>query len=180
MRVDAARPDVSSLMFRLFSRSVHPELLNCVASVAIKRPDYSAVLAICEAGHFISFQHKGQTVCEIACPVDWPLPQTRQVIGRKLQGSRDESVEHDGGILYHASFQVERLEPELFQHCHEEMVLDSERARLSHGFSAASRLSTAPLSYIHTEERKNTLLVHTFHTFPENRAIVKTQSLFEV
>jgi hypothetical protein len=33
---------------------------------------------------------------------------------------------------------------------------------------------------VQTEERPGSLLVHAFHTFPDNRAVVKTQSLFEV
>jgi hypothetical protein len=180
MRVDAARPDVASLMFRLFCRSVHPELLEVYARAAVRHELYAAELAICDAGHLISFHHNGQTVCEVTCTADRPLPHNRQVIGRRLRGHRNESVEHDCGILYHVSFQVEQLDAEVFQHCHEEMQGDSARARLSHCFSPTSRLSPAPLSYIHTEERPHSLLVHTFHTFPDNRAVVKTQSLFEV
>jgi hypothetical protein len=180
MRVDAARPDVTSLMFRLFCRTVHPELLEVFAHSRLHRDQYAAEFAICDAGHLISFHHNGRTVTEIACPADRALPQNRQVIGRRLRGHRNESMEHDGGILYHVSFQVEQLDAEVFQHCHEEMQNDAIRARLSHFFSPTTRLAPAPLSYIHVEERQRTLLVHTFHTFPDNRAVVKTQSLFEV
>ncbi|MBS0260911.1 MAG: DUF2617 family protein [Planctomycetes bacterium] len=180
MRVEAARPDVASLMFRLFCRSVHPELLDVYVRTVVRCDQYSAELAICDAGHLIAFHHNGGTVTEVACAADRPLPQNRQVIGRRLRGHRNESMEHDGGILYHVSFQVEYLEPEVFQHCHEEMQGDAVRARLSHSFSPTTRLAPAPLSYIQTEERPHSLLVHTFHTFPDNLAIVKTQSLFEV
>jgi hypothetical protein len=112
--------------------------------------------------------------------IDRPLPHNRQVLGRRLKGHRDDSVEHDGGILYHVSFQVEYLDPEVFQQCHEELLVDATRARMSHCFAPLSRLAPAPLSVIQTEERPHSLLVHTFHTFPDNRAVVKTQSLFEV
>jgi Protein of unknown function DUF2617 len=180
MRVEAARSDVNSLMFRLFSRSVHPELIVCLARTTIHKPNWHAELAICESGHLIAVHLPNSTVCEIVCPADWPVPLSRQVIGRRLKGSRDESVEHDGGLLYHTSFQVEQLDPDLFQHCHEELCEESTRARLKYGFAPTSRLATAPLSFLHTEERNQSLLVHTFHTFPENRAIVKTQTLFEI
>ncbi|MBI3864118.1 MAG: DUF2617 family protein [Planctomycetia bacterium] len=180
MRVDAARPDVATLMFRLFCRTVHPELLEVFARTTIRHELYTAELAICDAGHLVAFHHNGQTVCEVTCSADKPLPHNRQVIGRRLRGHRNESLEHDGGILYHVSFQVEQLDAEVFQHCHEEMLGDSSRARLAHCFAPTSRLSPAPVSYIHTEERPHSLLVHAFHTFPDNRAVVKTQSLFEV
>jgi len=180
MRVDAARPDIDSLVFRLFSRSVHPELFDVLAQTTIRQDYYTAAVLICDAGHVIAFHHNRQTLCEVTTSVDRPLPHNRQVIGRRLHGNRDDSVEHDGGILYHVSFQVEQLDPEVFLNCHEELLLDSTRARMSHHFSPTSRLSPAPLSFIQTEERPHSLLVHTFHTFPDNRGVVKTQSLFEV
>jgi len=180
MRVDAARPDVESLVFRLFCRTVHPELLQAFAQGTVRQEFYTASLVICDAGHMVAFHHNGQTLCEVMTSADKPLPHNRQVIGRRLRGHRNDSVEHDGGILYHVSFQVEQLEPEVFVHCHEELLVDSTRCRLSHSFSPTSRLSPAPLSFIRTEERPHSLLVHTFHTFPDNRAVVKTQSLFEV
>jgi hypothetical protein len=180
MRVDAARPDVASLVFRLFCRSVHPELFEVFSQTTVRQEFYTAELTICDAGHVIAFHHNGQTLCEVTTSADKPLPHNRQVIGRRLRGHRNESVEHDGGILYHVSFQVEQLEPEVFLHCHEEMLVDATHCRMSHCFSPTSRLSPAPLSFIRTEERPHSLLVHTFHTFPDNRAVVKTQSLFEV
>lgn len=180
MRVDAARPDVETLVFRLFSRSVHPELFEVRAQTIIRQECYAAALLIGDAGHVIAFTHNGQTLCEVTTSADKPLPHNRQVIGRRLRGHRNESVEHDGGILYHVSFQVEQLEPEVFLHYHEELLVDSNHCRLAHSFAPTSRLSPAPLSFIRTEERQHSLLVHTFHTFPDNRAVVKTQSLFEV
>lgn len=180
MRVDAARPNVTSLVFRLFSRSVHPELLNVCTQASIRQEAYAASLQICDAGHVISFHHNGQTLCELTTSADRPLPQNKQILSRRLRGQRNESVEHDAGILYHVSFQVEKLDPEVFLNLHEELLVDSGRSRVSHQFGASSRLAPAPLSVIQTEERINSLLVHTFHTFPDNCAVVKTQSLFEV
>ncbi|MSR58398.1 MAG: DUF2617 family protein [Planctomycetaceae bacterium] len=180
MRVEAARPDVASLVFRLFCRTVHPELLDVYAETTLQHEAYAADLRICDAGHAISFRHQGQTLCEVATSLESPLPHHRQVIARRLRGHRNESVEHDGGILYHVSFQVETLEPEVFLEYHEELLLDAVRARLVHRFAPTSRMSPAPLSLIQTEERPRSLLVHAFHTFPDNCAVVKTQSLFEV
>jgi hypothetical protein len=180
MRVDAARPDVGTLVFRLFSRSVHPELFDVYAHLAVRQGSYSAALYICDAGHVVAFHHNGKTLCEVTTSADRPLPHNRQVLGRRLKGHRDESVEHDGGILYHVSFQVEQLDAEVFMQCHEELLMDAARSRMSHSFAPTSRLAPAPLSVIQTEERPHSLLVHAFHTFPDNRAVVKTQSLFEV
>jgi hypothetical protein len=180
MRVSSVRPDVGSLVFCLFGRSIHPELLTIFARTEIRQPGYSAVIQICDAGHTIAFQHNKQTLCEVTTGADRPLPQGKQVIARRLRGHRNESVEHDAGMLYHVSFQVEQLEPEVFQHFHEELLLDCTRCRVSHQFAASSRLCPAPLSFVQIEDHPHTLLIHAFHTFPDNFAVVKTQSLFEV
>lgn len=180
MHVDFARPDVDSLVFRLFGRSVHPELFEVFAHSEIRQEAYSAAIQICDAGHVLCFRYKGQVLCEVATSAEHPLPQRKQVIARRLRGYRNESVEHDAGILYHVSFQVERLEPEVFLHFHEELLMDSTRCRVSHQFAPSSRLCPAPLSFIQIEENPHSLLIHAFHTFPENCAVVKTQSLFEV
>jgi Protein of unknown function DUF2617 len=180
MRVEAARPDVTSLVFRLFCRTVHPELLDVYARAEVRHEAWSAEFMICDAGHVISFHHQGQTLCEVATSMKTLLPHHRQVIARRLRGHRNESVEHDGGVLYHVSFQVEELEPEVFAQCHEELLVDAAKARLAHHFAPTSRLAASPLSLIQVDERPKSLLVHAFHTFPDNRAIVKTQSLFEV
>lgn len=180
MRVTSVRPDISTLMFRVFGRTVHPELLNVRATRTLQSETYQATLQICDGGHLITFQHHGHILSEVVSGANHPLPQRKQVISRKLRGHRNESVEHDAGILYHVSYQVEQLEPDVFLHFHEELLLDCTRCRLAHQFAAASRLSPSPLSFLQTEERANSLLIHAFHSFPENCAVVKTQSLFEV
>jgi hypothetical protein len=40
-------------------------------------------------------------------------------------------------------------------------------------------MATAPLTHIHVEARVKGLSIHAFHTFPDECAIVRTQSLFE-
>lgn len=180
MRVSSARPDVANLVFRLFSRTVHPELLDVCASAHLQQEVYTASLQLCDAGHMVSFRHKGQVLTELITSSEHPLPQRKQIISRRLKGHRNESVEHDAGILYHVSYQVEQLEPDVFLHFHEELLLDSIRSRVSHQFPTTSRLSPSPLSFLQTEERSHSLLLHAFHTFPDNCAVVKTQSLFEV
>lgn len=180
MRVRSARPDVGTLVFRLFGRSIHPELMPVFAHSEIQHAAYTARIEIGDAGHVLRFRHNGQMLTEVATSAEYPLPQRKQVIGRRLRGQRNESVEHDAGILYHVSFQVEQLDPDVFLHFHEELLLDSTRCRVSHQFAPSNRLCPAPLSLVQTEATPHSLLIHTFHTFPDNRAVVKTQSLFEV
>src|SRR5262249_22723402 len=70
MRVDAARPDVQTLVFRLFSRSVHPELFEVFAQATVRQDYYTASLLICDAGHVVVFHHNNRTICEVTTSID--------------------------------------------------------------------------------------------------------------
>ena len=180
MRVESARPDVGKMMLRVYGRSIHPELLDTRTRVDVHTNLWDATLQLCDTGHVVTFRYHQKVLCELAVSADSPLPHKQQVISRKIKGCRNESVEHDAGILYHVSFQVETVDPEVFLNVHEELMRDTARCRLAHQFPTASRLAPCPLSVIQTDEHPRSLLVHAFHTFPENLAIVRTQSLFEV
>ena len=41
-------------------------------------------------------------------------------------------------------------------------------------------MALGAVSWIHLETRSKSLLVQAFHTFPEDLAIVKSQTLFEI
>ncbi len=56
----------------------------------------------------------------------------------------------------------------------------ASRGRLFNRFRASNRMSPEPISQIHIESRVSDLSIQSFHTFPEECAIVRTQSLFEI
>jgi hypothetical protein len=47
-------------------------------------------------------------------------------------------------------------------------------------FDSSGRMAMGALSYIYLETRNRTLLVQAFHTFPDDYAIVKCQSSFQL
>ena len=49
-----------------------------------------------------------------------------------------------------------------------------------HTFGSSGRMAVGAISYINVETRNRSLLVQAFHTFPDDYAIVKSQSLFEI
>ena len=51
---------------------------------------------------------------------------------------------------------------------------------LRHHFEPPGRMTLGALSWIDLETRPRSLLVQAFHTFPDDLAIVKSQSLFEL
>lgn len=180
MSVRFARPNLSELVFHLYGRSVHPELFQIFAEAEVWREAFTAVVRICEAGHTVTFRHRGLTVTEVTAALEQPLPQRKRFVERRLKGQRDESFRFDCGLRYHVSYQVEQLDLDVFLTFHEELLLDCCHANVAHRFPSANRLFPGPLSLIRADADGNSLLVHAFHTFPESCAVVKTQSLFEL
>lgn len=180
MSVGFARPDVSNLVFHLYGRSVHPELFQVHAQSEIEQADYSVAIQICDAGHVIAFRHGAQIVSELTATRKQPLPQQKKILEKRIRGCRDESLRLEPGIAYHSSYQLEQLDSEVFLALNDELLLDCRRAEVVHRFPAGNRLAPEPLSLIKADVWPRSLLIHAFHTFPENCAIVKTQSLFEI
>jgi hypothetical protein len=78
------------------------------------------------------------------------------------------------------NFQLESVQPEVFWNLQQELLHDGQLRGMLHRFAASGRMALGALSYIHVETRNRSLLVQAFHTFPDDYAIVKSQSLFEL
>lgn len=176
----SVRPKVAELAFQLFGRSLHPELFEVYKTRTLSRGDYQAKLDITSAGHVVTWRYRGLTLTEVACSAQHPLPEKRRLLSYRLKGERNDRVECRGGIVYQTSFQLEPVTPELFWAFQEELTRDSEKQGLVHTFDSSGRLAIGALSYIHAEMRNRSLLVRAFHTFPDDYAIVKSQSIFEL
>lgn len=180
MSVSFARPSTSDLVFHLYGRSVHPELFDVYAEREIERKAWRASLRICDAGHTVGFRCRDTTVAEVATTRRHPLPQRKRLLEKRLRGHSDEARSFECGVNYQVSYQLERLDPEVYVNIHEELMADCSRACVARVFPSENRFSPEPVSLICTEVTARSLLVHAFHTFPEECAVVKTQSLFEL
>lgn len=174
------RPKVAELTFQLYGRSLHPELFEIFCSRKVERGGYSARVDITSAGHVITWRCDGLTLTEVAASAQHPLPQRRRLMSYKLKGQRDDRVECRGGVTYQMGFQLETVSPEIFWHFQQELTQSGEREGLLYQFDASGRLSIGALSYIHVETRNRSMLVQAFHTFPDDYAIVKSQSVFDL
>ncbi|MFO0871667.1 MAG: DUF2617 family protein [Pirellulales bacterium] len=174
------RPKVAELSFQLFGRSLHPELFKIYQSRTLARGGYEARIDITSAGHLVTWRYHGLTLTEVAASSLHPLPQKRRLMSYKLRGERSDRVECRGGVTYQMSFQLEPVAPEVFWTFQQELALDASRQGMFHRFDASGRMALGALSYINVESRNRSLLIQAFHTFPDDYAIVKSQSLFEL
>jgi hypothetical protein len=178
MGVYSLRPRVADLVFNLYGRPLHPELFEILAIRRVQREDYELTVRITRTGHAISWSNRVVHLTEVAA-ADQPLPQRGRLLQHRLRGEHSDSMSCGHGINYQSSFQVEALSPEIFLHVHDEILADGGKRGLLHNFQPNHRLALAPLGFIAIESRAGCLFVSTFHTFPEEHTVIKTQSLIE-
>lgn len=180
MNVGCVRPKLSELVFLVYGRPLHPELFDVFREQHIQRDDYHATVRITDTCHLVSWQHNGQCLTELVTTLDNPLPSKRRLLTCRVRGDRTETIQYAPSLTYQMSFTVERLAPEIFARIHEEIEADAPVRGLFHNFRPQHRLARSPLSHIAIEARARSLLIHAFHTFPDDCAIVKSQSLYEL
>lgn len=175
----SVRPKVAELAFHAFSRSLHPELYAIHKTRKIERSLYGARIDITNCGHVITWNARGATVCEVATSAHQPLPTKRCLLSLPLKGSRTERANYQDIICYKTHFQLERVEPDLFFMMQQQLSKGPTEGLL-HNFDASLRMALGAISYINVETRQSSMLVQAIHTFPDDYAIVKVESLFSL
>jgi uncharacterized protein (DUF427 family) len=178
--VISIRPKVAELVFQVYGRALHPELFEVHKTHTIKRGDYQAVVQITSAGHLVTFRYQGITLTEVAAAANHPLPQKRRLVSYRLKGQGKDHIDTRGSARYQVSFALDNVAADTFWTYQREFAKSQTETGLLHQFDASGRMALGGLSYINCEARDRSLLIQAFHTFPDDHAIVKTQSLIEV
>jgi uncharacterized protein DUF2617 len=179
MNLHVLRPPVAELIFQVYAKPLHPELFDILATRTCQREDWHAALHITRSGHVIVWHNRDVFLSEVA---EVPAPDiisTRRVLSYRFRGERNASVDLGHGIVYQTSFQVETLPPEIFLHVHDEILADGGKRGLLHHFQPSHRLNVAPVGLVNLETRAGCVFLSSFHTFPEENAVVKAQTLIE-
>ena len=176
----SVRPRIAELVFQLYGRSLHPELFEVHRSRQIERGGYTATVQITNAGHVVTWQYDGITLAEVAASAQHPLPQRRRLMSHLLKGKCTDEIECRGGINYQVEFSLEPVEREAFWTYQKELTELGGRDGLLHCFESSGRFGLGALSYINLESRDRSLRVQAFHTFPDDYAIMKSQSVFSL
>jgi len=171
---------VAELVFQLFNRPLHPELFQVHQTRRIVRGGYEAKIDITNAGHVVTWRYEGLTLTEVATSAHHPLPQKRRLLSCRLRGERNDRVPCRGGVIYQFGFQLEPADPEVFWTFQQELTRDGQCQGMLYRFNSSGRMALGALSYINVETRNRSLMVQAFHTFPDDYAIVKSQSIFEL
>jgi hypothetical protein len=178
--VSVVRPKVAELVFSLYGRALHPELFKVYQTRTFERNGYRAKVDITSAGHVVTWQYMGQILTEVAAAANHPLPKTRELMSHRLRSIHRDRVDFRGVTNYKVLFQLEHTSLDIFWACQQELSKDEHHEGLVHLFDASGRVALGAVSYVHVTARNRSLLVRAFHTFPDDCAIVKSESLFEL
>lgn len=174
------RPPVTELTFQVFDRPFHPEIIESLSTKAFERDGYRLVLHLTRAGHVIEWRRGKANLVEVLGDARQMVPDTGQLFAHRVGGERSECASPAPSVYYQTCFQLERVPAGIYRNLDLELRDDSQRNGILHLLSPQNRLGLAPLSYVDVQARQNSLVIHTFHTFPCEFAIVKSQTLIEV
>jgi hypothetical protein len=173
------RPRVAELVFRLYDRPLHPELFESLATRVVERGGFRLITTITRTGHVLHWATRTTRLTEVTVTSDQELPTCGRRLAHRFGGGRSGRCELAGSVRYQVSSQVEVLPSETFVHLHHELLADGAKKGLLFEFRPGYRLSLSPLGIVIIEALPVALSVAAFHTFPDELAIVKTQSLIE-
>ncbi|HEV8062194.1 MAG TPA: DUF2617 family protein [Gemmataceae bacterium] len=179
MSVFLMRPRVAELVFQLHGSPLHPEFFDILACRKIQREDFDLTVRITRTGHAITWERRRQVLTEVTTSADLALPANRRLLNYRVRGEHADSLVCAKGVHYEMSFQVEVLPEEIFMHVHDEILTDGGKRGLLYNFQPNHRLSLAPLGFVTAEAGQSCLIITSFHTFPDENTVVKTQSLIE-
>jgi hypothetical protein len=179
MGVPLVRPRVADVVFRLYGRPLHPELFDVLACRTVERDGYTLAVRLTRTGHLLGWTDGRVHLSEVTATADMELPESGRRLAHRFDGGQSGRSEFAGGVRYRVSTQVEVLPPEQFRHVHEELAADGTRKGLVFHCKAGNRLGLSPLGVVIVQAVSRGLSASAFHTFPDELAVLKTQSLIE-
>ena len=171
---------VGSLRCYLYDRPLHPELFQIYHDHHIIKKAYEAQVWVTGCTHVISFYRGKSSMVELTADADSRLPQRGQLLELPFRGEPDHECKRADDINYMMNFQVERMSPAVYQKTHHDLARLGTQRGLFVPFPMWMANSLTPFTYIYYEARVNGLHVFTFHAFPGELTIVRTQSIFEL
>ncbi len=178
MTVPLVRPRVAEIVFRLYDRPLHPELFEVVAAKTATAHGSRLTVRLTRTGHTLSWSGAGVHLEEVIAAAGAELPDAGLRLAHRFDRGQRSRCGFPG-VRYQVATQIEVLEPEQFVHVHAELLADGTRKGLAFHCQENNRVGLSPLGVVIVEALPRCLSVNAFHTFPDEFAVVKTQSLIE-
>lgn len=172
------RPKIADMGLHLFSRSVHPELMEACVDREVNRDGYVLRVQITTSGHLVSFRQDRLLMTEVCSGIRQALPSTGRLISRPIETERLVECELFGRIHWESRFQLEVVDPRVFLLIQEQLDKQADFEGLVHRFASSGRIPLGGVSYINIQTFERHVLLKAFHTFPDTCSVVKCESKF--
>jgi len=179
MGVGSGRARVADVAFHVIRGPLHPDWYITHRFLRITQGRWEADFRIIEGGHAIVFVLDSARITEIVAGPETALPEPGHLFQSSIRSERSASLRPAANVEYQSCFSVERVDPEVFRHLCDELMVKNSHLALFHRFGPSNRLAPSPLSRLDIDIRATGLSIQTFHTFPDECAIVRSQSLCE-
>ncbi|MFA5865924.1 MAG: DUF2617 family protein [Phycisphaerae bacterium] len=179
--MDLHAPELAQLRLYVYRRPLHPELFTIFLEKRIDTGKYEAQLWLIGTGHLISFHCPGVTLSELLTSRADLLPEKGLVEALPVDKPQDYRVTYENQLYYLLNVQSEQMSDGVFVSVHEEMSKFAQTRGMFMRFDQwAVEGQLPPFSFIDYERRPNELDVFTYHAFPEQKVMVRTQSVFSL
>lgn len=164
----------------LFDRPLHPELFRHYANYRVNQIRYHADIWFVGLSHVVTVTAGQRSLTEVVAADSDVLP-TRGVLTRfRMKGERDLERRSPEGWHYMISTQLETMDEPLYKSVHTDLVKHAQKRGWFYQFDQGGDGDLMPFSYIDHEAWDSQFHIHTFHAFPVERTMVKTQTIFEL
>ena len=170
---------IEELSFSLFQRPLHPELFNIYASRKVKTEKYEAIIWITGCTHVVSVFSDDVCLAEVVSPPSQMLPERGLIERFRFRGPRNHKCTLSKGVSYMTDFQVERLNVNLYRQSFTDLEKFGRDRGIFVRFPELEIDGLQPFCYVDFEARKTELHIHSFAAYPDQIAMIKTQSLFD-
>jgi len=170
---------VSELSFSLYQRPLHPELFNIYAKRQLKAEKYETTLWATGCSHVVSVFANDMCLTELIAIPGQMLPKRGLIERFQFCGQKTHKCTLSKGMNYMTSFQVEKMSHNLYRQSHNDLERFARNRGVFVKFPKFAVCGLEPFSYIDFEARRDELHIHTFHAYPDQVTIIKTQSLFD-
>ncbi len=179
MPTQLTRPDVADMVLRTYKRCIHPELFESTCQSSINFGGRRVRLRLGRTGHLLEFQDRDTVITEVVATKHEEMPLRHRVVHRRLIGYRTHMIDLPT-VRYHCSYQLEHVPLDVYLQLHREFEVDATKATLALDLPGATPQSPSCISMLKCDVLPEGLVVHAFHTYPDNAAVLRTQTLFEV
>ncbi len=181
MDVSTVRPKVAQLAFQLLGRPVHPELFQSYKSVRVERDNYRVDIQITVDGHVITWQSEHGSLTEIASSKHQELPSGHRLVSTPVTPAASDRVECGPGVHYKYECALERVSADMFWMIQKQLKeTDDASDDLIYVFDSSGRVAIGGMSLIHFDTRQSSFHIQAIHTFPDDMALLKTETTFSL